>query len=138
MRDLETLVVELQGLAASTGNWGLLDSLKTKKAFLANLLGTTAKEALIRWRSLSVPEMDAPSHFFFGWEKKNGQTKIVEPLSDIREWTITDPSEIKMFSVSYYKDRFRSDFTENPDLCNSFFKGLPQVADDANWKLEAQ
>lgn len=56
--------------------------------------------------------MDAPSHFF--------------------------PSGIRKLTVGYYKDLFKSDFSENPRLCNRFVKGLPQVAAEANQKWEAQ
>ncbi|KAI3352111.1 hypothetical protein L3Q82_020926 [Scortum barcoo] len=76
MRDLETEVVELQGLVDSTGDRGLLESLTSKKVALANLLGVTAQGALVRSRFLDVSQMDAPSQFFFGLEKKNGQKKV--------------------------------------------------------------
>lgn len=137
MRHLETQVVELQSLAVSTGNRGLLDSLKSKKAFLADLLGTTAKGALVRSRFLSVTQMDAPSHFFFGLEKKNGQRKVIHSLSDGGS-IISDPYEIRKFAVSFYEDLFKSDFSENPSLCSRFFKEFPQVAAETNRKLEVQ
>lgn len=79
LRDLETEVVDLQGLAESTGNQGLLDSLKLKKSALANLLGVTAQRALVRSRFLDVTQMDAPSHFFFGLEKMD-RKKIFHSL----------------------------------------------------------
>lgn len=52
--------------------------------------------------------------------------------------SISDPSEIRKFAVSFYKDLFKSDFSENPSLCNGFFKGIPQVAAETNRKLEVQ
>lgn len=48
MKDLEIQVVEPQNLAEFTGNRGYLDSLKSRRSALANLLGITAKGALVR------------------------------------------------------------------------------------------
>lgn len=70
MRDLETQMVELQGLVVFTGNQGILDSLKSKKALFADLLGTAAKGTLVRSRFLRITEMNVLSHYFFGLEKK--------------------------------------------------------------------
>ncbi|KAI3355856.1 hypothetical protein L3Q82_004226 [Scortum barcoo] len=47
MRDLEIQLVELQSRAESTGDRGLLNSLKSKKRALANLLGVAAEEDLL-------------------------------------------------------------------------------------------
>lgn len=55
MRDLETRVVELQGLADSTGV--LFDSLKSKMSALANLLGIAAQGALVRSCFLDITQM---------------------------------------------------------------------------------
>ena len=137
MRDLETQVVELQSLAGSTGDRGLLDSLKSKKSALANLLGIAAQGALVRSRFLDITQMDAPSHFFFGLERKNGQRKIVHSLRSSSGSAISDSSEIRKFAVRFYKDLYKSELTDNPDVCSSFFTGLPQVDAGANAKLEA-
>ncbi|KAI3359010.1 hypothetical protein L3Q82_015394, partial [Scortum barcoo] len=99
MRDLEIQLVELQSRAESTGDRGLLNSLKSKKRALANLLG-------VRSRS-------------------NGSA-------------ISDSSEIRKFAVCFYKDLYKSELTDNPDVCSSFFTGLLQVETEANTKLEAQ
>ncbi|KAI3359593.1 hypothetical protein L3Q82_013785 [Scortum barcoo] len=139
MRDLEIQLVELQSRAESTGDRGLLNSLKSKKRALANLLGVAAEGALVRSRFLNITQMDAPSQFFFGLERKNGQRKIVHSLLRSSNGSaISDSSEIRKFAVCFYKDLYKSELTDNPDVCSSFFTGLLQVETEANTKLEAQ
>ncbi|KAI3375657.1 hypothetical protein L3Q82_003721 [Scortum barcoo] len=91
------------------GDRGLLESLTSKKAALANLLGVTAQGALVRSRFLDVSQMDAPSQFFFGLEKKNGQIKIFTRVNS----------------------------TDNPEVSQHFYADLPQVDPEDNIKLEA-
>lgn len=140
MRDLQIQVAELQSLAESTGDRGLLDSLKSKKSALADLLGTAAKGALVWSRFLSITQMDAPSQFFFGLERKNGQRKMFHSLRSSSGSIVSETSEIRKAAVRFYKDLFKSELTENPDsdVCSSVFTGLPQVDAEANTKLEAQ
>ena len=64
MKDLELDIVELQSTAQSTGNGGCVENLKSKKAVLADLLGSRAQGALVRSRFQSVSLLDPPSKFF--------------------------------------------------------------------------
>ena len=48
MKDLEIDIVELQSTAQSTGNGGCVENLKSKKAVLADLLGSRAQGGLVR------------------------------------------------------------------------------------------
>ncbi|KAG7478859.1 hypothetical protein JOB18_010430 [Solea senegalensis] len=78
MTDLEIDIVELETLSDSRGNRGYIEVLKSKKLALAKLLDTKVQGALVRSRVQNITEMDAPSSFFFGLEKKHGRKK--EPL----------------------------------------------------------
>ena len=80
MKDLEIDIVELQSSAQSTGNGGCVESLKSKKAVLADLLGSRAQGALVRSRFQSISLMDSPSKFFFSLEKKNGQSRQIHAV----------------------------------------------------------
>lgn len=66
--------------AASTENMGLINSLKSIKSASSNLLGVSAQGALVRSRFMIASQMDAPSCFFFGLEKRNGERKIILSL----------------------------------------------------------
>ena len=62
------------------GSWGYIEILKTKKMALANLLDTKVQSELVRSRVQNITEMDAPSSFFFGLEKKQGQRRQIHFL----------------------------------------------------------
>lgn len=138
MKDLEIQVVEPQNLAEFTGNRGYLDSLKSRRSALANLLGITAKGALVRWRFLDATQMDAPSQFFFSLERKNSQGKIIHSLRSSSGSEISDSSEIRWLAVEFYKDLYKCELKYFPDAQSSFFSGLPRVNAEVNKKLEAQ
>ncbi len=73
MKDLEREILKLQELAGSTGEREHFNVLKRKTITLSNLLGFSAQGALVPSRFQNVVKMDAPSHFFFALERKNGQ-----------------------------------------------------------------
>ncbi|KAI3369167.1 hypothetical protein L3Q82_026126 [Scortum barcoo] len=75
MKDLESDIVELEEMSESTGDRGCIEILKVKKLALANLLESKVQGALVRSRFQNIAEMDTPSGFFFGLERKNGQKK---------------------------------------------------------------
>ncbi|KAK3526232.1 hypothetical protein QTP70_018273, partial [Hemibagrus guttatus] len=76
LKDLEIGIVELQVLAESTGDRRHVEDLKVKKSLMADLLGTKAQGALIRSRFKGADDMDAPSKYFFGLEKRMGLPKV--------------------------------------------------------------
>lgn len=90
LQDLEAEVIKLQRLVDSTGNQGHIEALKSKKAALANLLGITAQGALVHSHFMNASQMDAPLQFFFSFERKNGQRKIIHSLRSENGSTITD------------------------------------------------
>ncbi|KAI3373021.1 hypothetical protein L3Q82_023456, partial [Scortum barcoo] len=67
----------------------------TKKMALANLLDTKVQGALVRSRVQNITEMDAPSSFFFGMEKKHGQRKYIHSLLSDTGQELTEPGEIR-------------------------------------------
>ena len=80
MTDLEIEIVELQTSAGSIGSQGYIEDLKSKKAILADLLGSKVQGALVRCCFQSAALMDTPSQFFFSLEKKNGQSRFMHAL----------------------------------------------------------
>ncbi|KAI3364562.1 hypothetical protein L3Q82_011348, partial [Scortum barcoo] len=106
-------------------------------AALANLLGVTAHGALVRSRFLDISQMDAPSQFFFGLEKKNGQKKVIHSLRSSGGSSISGSSEIRSFAASFYADLYMTEFTDSPEVSQHFYADLPQVDPEDNIKLEA-
>ena len=138
LQDLEMDVVKLQNLVDSTGNQEYSEALKSKKAALANLLGLSAQGALVRSRFMNVSHMDAPSQFFFGLERKNGQKKIIHSLRSESGSTVTGTPEIRRYATSFYKELFKEEYVEDAELAESFHDGLPQVNDRDNAVLNRE
>lgn len=135
VRDLEREVVELQASADSTGERGCFEDLKRKKFALADLLGVSARGAVVRSRFQNITLMDAPSHFFFGLERKNGQRRMIHSLRSVDGQLIQDSAEIRRFAVAFYRDLYQSEQATTQEL-DSFLTGLPQLTTD-NTQLEA-
>ena len=130
MRALEREIVALQDLAASTGEAEHIKVLKRKKSALSDLLGFSAQGALVRSRFQYVAKMDAPSHFVFGLEWKNGQKKT-HAFPAVRHWAAAA-------GVAFYKELFKEEFQERPEVAQSFYEGLPKVPMEAKAELDAQ
>ena len=95
MRDLEREVVELQNRADSTGDREHIEVLKLKRSALSDLLGFHAHGALVRSRFQNVAEMDAPSHFFFGLERKSGQKRLMHSLRSDSGLLLQEDADIR-------------------------------------------
>lgn len=138
MRALEREVVELQGLADSTGDREWIQVLKSKKSALSDLLGISAQGALIRSGFQNVVKMDAPSHFFFSLECKNGHRRLIHSLRSDTGQLLQESADIRQCAVGFYENLYKIEFQEDPEVAQSFYEGLPQVPKEDNAELEAQ
>lgn len=137
MRTLEIEIVELQGLLETTGDSGHFEALSSKRSLLADLLGTRAQGALVRSRFQSISQMDAPSKFFFGLEKKNGQSRYIHTLRAGDGTELTEPNEIRRRAVQFYSELYRSEYVENDELFDCFCDGLPKISSVDHLELKA-
>ncbi|KAJ4933329.1 hypothetical protein JOQ06_030161, partial [Pogonophryne albipinna] len=136
MKDLESDIVELETISETTGDRGYIEILKEKKMALANLLDVKGQGALVRSRFLNTNEMDAPTSFFFGLEKKNGQRRVIHSLLSDTGQEITEPSQIRRRAVSFYSTLYTSEYEEGETLSEGFCNELPQVSEETNSLLE--
>ena len=136
MKDLEIDIVELENLSESTGDRGYIEILKVKKLSLADLLDTKAQGALVRSRFQASEEMDAPSSYFFGLERKNGQGRVIHTLLSETGEEIVEPSQIRRRAVEFYSALYTSEHEEDDGLMEGFTSGLPQVSEETNSCLE--
>ena len=121
---LEKELVEIQDLAYSAGNYDETDNLAKKKNTLAELLGISAKGALVRSRFRSMDQMDVPSKFFFSLEKKNGQKRFIHSLRSESGVPLTGTREIRNKAAQFYQDLYKSELeAERAD--DVFLDGLP-------------
>ncbi|KAI3355583.1 hypothetical protein L3Q82_018417, partial [Scortum barcoo] len=96
------------------------------EADAASLLDTKVQGALVRSCVQNITEMDAPSSFFFGMEKKHGQRKYIHSLLSDTGQELTEPGQIRGQAVSFYSSLFKSDYEENEELFEEICSGLPQ------------
>ena len=136
MKDLETEIVELETMSASTENRGYIEILKSKKMALANLLDTKVQGALVRSRVQNISAMDVPSSFFFGLEKKHGQKKVIHSLLSDTGQELTEPGQIRRRAVKFYSSLYTSEYEENDSLFEGFCGELPQVSEETNSQLD--
>ncbi|KAJ4944752.1 hypothetical protein JOQ06_013292, partial [Pogonophryne albipinna] len=80
--------------------------------------------------------MDAPTSFFFGLEKKNGQRRVIHLLLSDTGQEITEPSQIRRGAVSFYSTLYTSEYEEGETLSEGFCNELPQVSEETNSQLE--
>ena len=137
MQDLESDIVELEKLSESTGDRGHFEVLKIKKLALADLLDVKVQGALVRSRFQTISEMDAPSSFFFGLERKNGQRRVIHTLLSDTGQEIMEPRQIRRRAVEFYSSLYSSEYEEQEALQEEFLSGLPQVSEETNSCLEA-
>ena len=137
IRDLETDIVDLECVSESTGNRGYIEILKTKKITLANLLDTKVQGALIRSRVQNITEMDAPSSFFFGLEKRQGQRRQIHSLLSATGQELTEPGRIRKRAVEFYASLFKSEYKNNEELMDEVCGGLPQMSREATSELDS-
>ena len=109
MRELEIEIVNLQSLAESTGNRGHIEALTAKKTAWSSLLGVKAQ---VRSRFMDAMHMDAPSHYFFSLERRNGQRLIFHSLCTDTGATVSDPDGICRYAAGFYKELYEIFLTE--------------------------
>lgn len=88
--------------------------------------------------SLVRSQTDAPSRFFLGGlEKKDGQRKITHSLCTGSCSEMSDWSEIRKCAAGFYKSLYRSEWSSNGDVQNSFFRVSLRSARTPKQGLEA-
>uniref|UniRef100_A0A3B3HMN0 Reverse transcriptase domain-containing protein n=1 Tax=Oryzias latipes TaxID=8090 RepID=A0A3B3HMN0_ORYLA len=136
IKDLEADIVGLESLSGSTGNRGHIELLKERRLTLERLLDSKVQGALVRSRFQDVSEMDAPSSFFFGLEKKQGQMKVMHSLLSDTGEELLEPDEIRQRAVDFYSSLYTSECDGDDSLLDEFCSGLPHVAEEMNSQLD--
>ncbi|KAL7842571.1 hypothetical protein SRHO_G00242600 [Serrasalmus rhombeus] len=138
LKALEIEIVALQCLREATGHQEHITALKRKKAVLADLLGITAQGALVRSRFRNVTELDAPSKFFFGLERKNRQKRFMHAVRSESGDLISEPSEIRQQTVSFFSKLFESEWASCRDVEERFFPLQARITQQSATLLDAE
>ncbi|TWW77606.1 Transposon TX1 uncharacterized 149 kDa protein ORF 2 [Takifugu flavidus] len=133
---LEMEIVELEAIGSSTGDRGCIETLQSKKMVLASLLDSQVQGALVRSRIQDLTEMDAPSSFFCGLEKKRGQNLIIHSLFSSTDQELVEPGQIRQRAVEFFSSLYESEYCRDDGLFDEFCGDLPRVSEEANSRLD--
>ncbi|KAI7801458.1 pol-like protein [Triplophysa rosa] len=136
IRELESEIINLQNLVEAKREQRFIDALKGKKSALVDLLGTRTQGAFVRSRFQMLTQMDAPSRFFFGLERKNGQSRFMHSIRSETGQELNEPADIRRRAVQFYAELYRDEHKENKELSASFYKVLFNISKDSKKKLD--
>lgn len=109
MKSLEQAILGQSSDCTHTNNSTFTDSVANDKLLLKNLLEEQGKTALLRTRFAQLNDMDAPTSFFFGLEKKPKEQKSFYQLKIPGGSVTTDQQEIQSYALSFYEDLYHSE-----------------------------
>ncbi len=112
MKSLEQDILG-QSSDCTHNNSTFIDSVANDKLLLRNLLEERGKTALLRTRFAKLNDMDAPTSFFFGLEKKPREQKSFHQLKIPGGGVITDQREIQSYALSFYEDLYCSELCDD-------------------------
>ncbi|TWW78198.1 hypothetical protein D4764_11G0003190 [Takifugu flavidus] len=104
--DTRRSIKDLEAIGSSTGDRGCIEILQSKKMALASLLDNQVQGTLVRSRIQDLTEMDAPSIFFFGLEKKRGQNLIIHSLFSSTGQELVEPGQIRKQAVEFFSSLY--------------------------------
>nr|XP_014350893.1 PREDICTED: factor in the germline alpha [Latimeria chalumnae] len=108
-----------------------------KKKLLADLLDAKVQGVLVRSRFQSLSQMDDPTQYFFGKEKKKAQHKLIHCVKTPTAEELCEPAEIQRFAVAFYSDLFVVEAVDESEEVRWFLEGLTQVPEEENTQLES-
>lgn len=111
------------------------DIIKANKSLLKDLLDEQEKETLVRTRYLKHNEMDAPTAFFFGLERKPKERKFFHKLKLSNGSETTDQREIIASAISFYENLYQSEHCEEAAV-EELLQGLPHLSTTEKEELE--
>ncbi|KAG1927643.1 hypothetical protein F2P79_024093 [Pimephales promelas] len=111
------------------------ESLKQNKFLLRNLLEERAQDTLIRARFASFNSMDSPTSFFFNFEKKTVDKKILGCLKLSEGRKVNDAHTIISYALSFYEDLYRAEPCDE-EMVEVLFKDLPQLSEGEKIMLD--
>ncbi|TWW73398.1 Transposon TX1 uncharacterized 149 kDa protein ORF 2 [Takifugu flavidus] len=120
------------GDSGARGDWqlhgdrGCIETLQSKKMALASLLDNQVQGALVRSRIQDITEMDAPSSFFFGLERRRGQNQMIHSLFSSTGQELVEPGQIRRRAVEFFSSLYETEYCGDDGLFDEFCGGLPR------------
>jgi len=127
--------MDLQKLSQTSSDNNFMETLLKKKTELKELLEHKAQGALVRAHFLNIDQMDAPSKYFFGHEKKNGQKRLIHALRSEDGILLSNPRQMREITRRFYQSLYRSELElEKGRKCHFFYLRY-QRSPMKNWNV---
>ncbi len=111
------------------------DSIERNTFLLKTLLEEQGKTALLRTRYSQLNEMDAPSAFFFGLEKKPRKQKYFHKLNLSQGGVTTDQQEIRTHALAFYEDLYCAELCDGA-ATEQILCDLPHLSEEDQQTLD--
>lgn len=135
MKSLEKDILG-QSSESTHNNSSFIDSVARDKILLKSLLEERGKTALVRTRFAQLNDMDAPTVFFFGLEKKSREQKIFHQLKMPCGGVTTDRQEIQAYALSFYEDLYCSEECDGA-AADEFLHDLSKLSEKEHDELDS-
>lgn len=123
-------------LYQSSGDSNILETCFRKKAELKELLEFKAQGALVCAHFLNIDQMDAPSKYFFGHEKKNWQKRLIHVIRSEDGNLLYNPRQIREVAMSFYQSLYKSELKPENKGKSPFLEDLPKTSEESSEELE--
>ena len=133
VQELEQEVQQLERcLLRSPGSTS--DAWRGGREALGRFVHAQAKSALVRSRLASLKDMDAPSRFFFGLEKKQRVQNVMTHLTLPDGSVTSDPATMRGLAVDFYSDLYGTADCD-PGCLDRLLAGLPRLDESQSASL---
>ena len=79
--------------------------------------------------------MDAPSKYFFGHKKKNGQKRLIHALHSEDGNLLSNPRQMREVTMRFYQSLYRSELEQEKREQSPFLEDLPKSSEESNEEL---
>ena len=132
---LEQEILFITAKASGRDMAGFETYLNQNKLQLRSLLEDRGEGALVRARYLLYADMDGPTKFFFGLEKRTSKTENMQCLKLPGGRETTDSADIRSLALDFYEDLFRAEDCD-VSAVDELLQGLPRLGDEEALSLE--
>ncbi|TWW73395.1 Transposon TX1 uncharacterized 149 kDa protein ORF 2 [Takifugu flavidus] len=102
---------------------------------LASLLDSQVQGELVRSLIQDLTEIDAPSSFFFGLEKKCWQNQMIHLLFSSTGKELVELGHIRKRAVEFFSSLYESEYCRDDGLFDEYCGDLPWVSGETNSRL---
>lgn len=136
VRELERDILNLEN-NEDHSNEQTFQKIKEKRHVLGSLLEEKVKGALVRSRFVELRDMDAPTSFFFGLEKKRACSQQLRCVRTPCGRELHSREEISEAAVQFYKQLFTKELCD-PDDTETLLQDLPSLSEEEQRGLDTE